>query len=991
MSVALLTVLACQYIDTHEPYYSGKAPQVADVLGSDGVGAEIGNLGGYDVNIQGSGFGDDSTAIVVFFGSTNAVIKSVSDTEIVAVSPKGPIEGGAVDVRVATLGGVGVLEGGYVYDVTDLFDDQVAYIQVNDFYYSAYGGSSPYGGRDVYYFDDDDDPETPDQGVAFGFDTFSYMGKTGFDGAAALYGSRFGRVHSVEYGWSGGADWSEVWAVQTPAYNPYLAWTDDLREELPTPDEKIRLRNPELEGVSYCADLRTLATWYYGGDDEHAAYTLPSYDEDVVLYLTDEGDCDDGATLYDASVMQICEEEEYQTDTNAYAVEYPVPIPFFMARGEGAEDPDIGMSSCFDGDNNDGRTEEQGFKVRDLEDDDCHSCFDGVDNDEDGLVDGDDSDCHPTILLDAEDTGLHEVQLTLPEPILFNWAEGFDAANDAGAPEFWGLSGGTYTGGPVLGLDECFDSLDDDDLVPDLDEAGLRLTWRPSGFLPSDDPAVVDVQTNVRVALTVMNLGWFGGEGYPFRASIQVPDDNNYDTLFEGLSYVDVPVEVLYQLPDVTFIDGGCSTNLGGEMACSWASPLNGNYGYLFVTVDRVTEYRLHSDHPKVGGDLIFSYNTGDFGFQSFDHPLDNDGCSDCEDGDGDGWPDDFDPDCELGDVEDGSNAGVYSCNDDFDNDGDGDIDQEDSDCASGYDLESGDCSDGEDNDGDGWIDDLDAECSDTEPGVELGELGEDTTPCADGEDNDGDGWSDSEDPGCTAGADPEDDGFGGEYECNDGLDNDGNGDVDAEDPGCAEHDAGFGTEQPEFILGCIDAEDGDEDGYIDELDPDCDYTKSQEWWAFHELEDHPLTARACYDGEDNDSDGLIDADDPACWGGAQFDLYGIERSFAPSGWLDDEKDNGSCTDEADGDADGLIDGDDPSCAPWFGASEDGGTCSDGLDQDGDGWIDADDPDCTTATDDESLSVRSYNCSNGVDDDDDGFIDSEDDGCSSGFDGSESS
>ena len=990
MSAALLTVLACQYIDDREPYYTGKAPSVDAVVSDDGSGGELGNLGGYDVTIQGSGFGDTETAVVVFFGSTNAVIKSVSDSEIVAVSPKGPIEGGATDVRVATPGGVGVMEDGYLYDVTDLYDDQVAYIQINDFYYSAFGGSSEYGPLDVWYYDDDGDPETPEVGVPFGFNQVSYMGQTGFDGTAGLFGFVFPRVHSVEYGWSGGADWSEEWSLQTPAYSPYLAWTDDLREKLPTPDEEIRLRNPVLDGVSYCADLRTLGSWYYGGDDEHASLSLPNFDDlPGFPAIIDEGDCADGATEYDASVMQICEVEEYQTDTNAYAVEYPLPIPFFAARGETAEDPELGMSSCFDGSNNDGRDEEAGFKVRDMADDDCHSCYDGIDNDGDGLQDGEDPDCHPTIVLDAENSGLHEVELTLPEPIKFTWEEGFAAAVDNGAAEMWGYSGAN-SGLPTFGLDECFDSSDDDDLVADLDEAGMRLSWKPTAFVPSDDESVVDVQTNVRIALTVLNLGWFGGEGYPFRASIQVPDDNNYDTLFEGLSYVDVPVDVLYQLPDVAVPSGGCAAE-GAGFKCNWASPLDSTFGYLFITVDRVTEYRLSSEHPKVSGDLIFSYNTGDFGFHTFDHPVDNGTCSDCEDGDGDGWPDAFDPDCAVGEEEDDSAFSTYSCNDGFDNDGDGLVDQADPDCSTGFDVESGECSDGEDNDGDGWIDDLDAECLETEPGVALGELGEDTTECADGLDNDGDEWADADDPGCTTGADDEIDGVGGLYECNDGLDNDGNGDVDAEDPGCVEFDAGFGTEQPEFIIGCIDSVDDDGDGYVDELDPDCEYSRSQEWTTSHAAEDYPLSARACYDGEDNDGDGLVDSLDPGCWTGLQLDEYGIERSFAPSGWGDDEADSGDCNDGLDGDDDGLFDADDPSCLPWFGSSEDGGSCSDGLDQDGDGWIDHEDPDCTVSTDDEALDVRSFNCSNGVDDDDDGLIDRDDDGCSSAFDGSEGS
>ncbi len=56
--------------------------------------------------------------------------------------------------------------------------------------------------------------------------------------------------------------------------------------------------------------------------------------------------------------------------------------------------------------------------------------------------------------------------------------------------------------------------------------------------------------------------------------------------------------------------------------------------------------------------------------------------CTDALDNDGDGWIDDLDPDCDLGDEELGLSAST--CNDGVDNDGDGAVDAADPECGSG-------------------------------------------------------------------------------------------------------------------------------------------------------------------------------------------------------------------------------------------------------------------------------------------------------------------
>ena len=146
------------------------------------------------------------------------------------------------------------------------------------------------------------------------------------------------------------------------------------------------------------------------------------------------------------------------------------------------------------------------------------------------------------------------------------------------------------------------------------------------------------------------------------------------------------------------------------------------NYGYLIVTLDRVTEFTLEADRVEsptgelIDGDIVLAYSTGDMGYFVFDNPLDflgDDECSDCIDNDGDGWVDDADPDCESGPARESRTTSQYTCNDDVDNDGDGLVDWEDSDCRSGVsDAEIDECSNGIDDDGDSWIDDDDPDLS---------------------------------------------------------------------------------------------------------------------------------------------------------------------------------------------------------------------------------------------------------------------------------------
>lgn len=846
-------------------YYDGVPPEIT---GYEGDALEPGNLGGHEVVILGSGFGSDPSQVVVQFGSQNAEIQSVSDTAISVLSPRGPIEGGEVVVRVATESGQTATSAGsgYTYDVGELYTGQVAYIQANNFWHSCLGG------RD-------------DLGVNQGCETFSYLGQTGLDGTAEFFNFEYRRKQSESYGWFGASDWAPgEWVVETPAYRPFAAAVDDLRQHV----DDFSLCNPrvrgdcdeETEGPGWCADTRLLGSWYFGGTDELSPQTYSADGSALEPLRADNAeDCEalGYGRWYDMGVLQYCEVPQYQENhSNDYQADWMVGEPFFVPVGEGNNsDPQLNYASCRN----------------------------GLDDDDDGDADGMDSDCHPIVQVQSSDTGLNGIRMRLPEPVRFQAQQGFEI--DSGLEDIWAL----------LPIETCFD--DNADNNTDLDEVAFRISWEKSGFEPedsSDDSRILASETHVRVSLTVLTIGWFGGEAQPFRTTITVPDDYNYDET-TGQSYVDLPVGVIYQVPSVDLPNGigTCSRSQLGVYTCTFGDPAVTDYGYLIITADRVTEYRLDSD--KLAGDLVFSYVTGDFSFQSWDNPYEAGPCGDCLDNDGDGWMDDQDADCLRGQGdENGLVDGTedFTCSDGIDNDDDGDIDSEDADCSSGIDRESN-CGDGVDNDGDGWIDELDGECAEAE-GQELG-FDDPAWGCSNGLDDDGDGWIDASDPACENGADPEDDGFSGTV-CNDGVDNDGHGDADALDPLCQSLGAGNASESPVYSSACTDGVDNETspDLYVDYFDPDCEVSP---YWRERTTSNNPDSqsyAPQCYDGLDNDADGVTDADDPGCWNN-QPDLG---WAWVPDGFLNNEgADDGSCSDGEDNDGDGLVDRDDTdSCQP---------------------------------------------------------------------------
>ena len=149
--------------------------------------------------------------------------------------------------------------------------------------------------------------------------------------------------------------------------------------------------------------------------------------------------------------------------------------------------------------------------------------------------------------------------------------------------------------------------------------------------------------------------------------------------------------------------------------------------------------------------------------------------------------------------------------------------------------------------------------------------------------------------------------------------------------------------------LDCADGVDNDGDGDMDCDDSDC---------ASQQI----CNESDCTDGVDNEGDGLVDCDDPDC----AADATCFESD---------------CTDGIDNDtgaADGLIDCDDPDCALDAACFE--YTCDDLLDDDGDGLVDCDDPDCEGET-----ACIEISCSDNIDNDNDGLIDCLDDDCADEF------
>jgi hypothetical protein len=807
-ALPILLVVACA--TEKAGYYdgSGSAPTISGF--EEGGESEPGNVGGQEVVLNGSGFGDDASAIVVYFGSLNADVLEVTDEQIRLRTPRGPIQGGAVDIAVATPSGVADSAGGYLYDMGKLYhENEVGYLVATNYWMSCYGGA--------------DDLDV-------GCDTITYTGFSGIEGKSEFFEFAFPRIHTPNVGFYAGIDVSpDKWTIESPGQVnfPYLSFViDDLRfnvDDSQTSDgSAFMLKNDVWENEEWCSDMGTQTTWDFPG----APGMPPATISPTGTILSEANKCcdpvlDDCAPEDNLSfamdTLSFCETLDYgEAHTFEYDAAWPIGQNFFAGD----------------------KTKKGPRKAS-------------------------------KVFLTLEDAGIQDVKLKLPKPMIVEAPQGFSLLGDL--PNLWTVGSG---------FSDCFDN--DGDGNTDLDETAFTFEWEPAdldNLSPAEEGTdIVSANTYVRVSLTYLAMGWLGGEGYPVRATITVPDRNNYDK-DSGKSSVSMPVETLYQLPMADGNWGGeGSTTQGPSGRFSYGDSTERGYGYLVVTVDRVTEYGVaapgfegdvqldDADKPPV---VVFAYVTGDFGFFGWENPLSGGICGNCLDDDGDGWADADDPDC-AGDEptesttkycigEDGF-AAACECSDGIDNDGDDLIDGQDSDCSGPEDeIEGGDpCVDGEDNDGDGWIDGDDTEC-DGESGREDG-LDDPAFTCSNGADDDADGWIDAADPACSTGADLEDDGFSGTV-CNDDVDQDAHGDPDALDPHCAANGADHDAEEPVYKSQCENGADDDGDGFVDANDPGCEVDP---YWdeAATPLEGF-LTE--CADQVDNDGDTFVDAADPGC------------------------------------------------------------------------------------------------------------------------------
>lgn len=537
-------------------------------------------------------------------------------------------------------------------------------------------------------------------------ETFAYMGYTGLDGSAE--GLEFGlaRLHAGSQGWSGAADMADgQWRVERPAELPYVGGIEDFRIDL----GEVSLTNAFWsENEDYCVDLSETASYRYGGglEDYPEAVTVTGDGLPHVTDATGDG-CEDGELRYAADELKFCASETAErVPERVYRADWPVNENFFGSSPTRLAEVDVGLSMS------------------------------GV--------------------------GVSDVQLRLPPPLVVYNTEGYDDilvdGSAPGAQDLWAAFGV---------MQHCF--ADREGADERLDDVAFTFEWPTAQTeLTAVEGEVLGSRTYVRMSITELTLGWFGGTNYPVRATVTVPDEyDTYETRGtdgrrEVRSRLTVPASVMYQLPTIHFPTGG---GLGGQ---GLVADDGRHLGYMFIEFQRVTEYTLNTE----AGPVVFAYVTGDFGFTEWVNPTD-DACHDCIDDDRDGWVDNEDPDCDLATEELG--IGTAACNDGRDNDGDGLEDSADPDCSRAGDEDETNCDNGEDDDDDGRLDDEDADCVQGR---------NETLPdgCVDGADNDADGWTDGADPDCLSGVGET--GFG-DNECNDGVDNDDDTLVDGADPAC--------------------------------------------------------------------------------------------------------------------------------------------------------------------------------------------------------------
>lgn len=391
-------------------------------------------------------------------------------------------------------------------------------------------------------------------------------------------------------------------------------------------------------------------------------------------------------------------------------------------------------------------------------------CSDGVDNDEDGIVDypfdlgctseDDEDELDPAVApvcsdgIDNDEDGLAD----------FPWDPGCSSASD------------TNEVNPSV-LPECFDREDNDiDFTIDFPlDRGCYAASDDDEENPSENYECNDGVDN-------------DGDGlidFPFDPGCSYPFDR-----------YEVDLGITPACSDSSDNDGDGQTDFPNDPGCVSAADDN--------ELDSIIVPEC-SDSVDNNRDDEIDYPDDDECYAASD-PAEGvsitEVCNDGVDNDGDGYEDCRDSDC----AEDSGCVSGENCYDGLDNDGDCFVDCIDSDCFEFQICEQNaesSCNNGFDDDGDGYSDCLDVDCSDFSACSES----YDSEICFNKLDDDGDGFADCLDSSCLN--------YqacvscGGEF-CNDNVDNDGDGLIDCDDTQC-ENQEGCGGISNLPITGTIE------------------------------------------------------------------------------------------------------------------------------------------------------------------------------------------
>ncbi|RME16095.1 MAG: hypothetical protein D6797_05250, partial [Bdellovibrio sp.] len=573
-------------------------------------------------------------------------------------------------------------------------------------------------------------------------------------------------------------------------------------------------------------------------------------------------------------------------------------------------------------------------------------CFDGVDDDGDLLVDGDDRDC----------AGL-----------MYYWR--WNMSIDAGVPRDPCVNGlcfacvGGIDNSPPDGICDGGAGITVAYIEQVRPGGQMRFRWSRKSRFNNDDLSLAVSRLNETLNISNVSNRQLGfitvDENFiTHEKSVSVTENPFSDWLDELITINISPIAIpgLYNKTELVI-------NLP-------ASTVNAE----FLRVNDTTYFNgKESDYVNSTGQheyCIDGYdNDLDDGLFARTDPLEPGNSTDCKD-----------PDCNLKEVLPSGSMCEYgtelNCSDGFDNDADGYTDCEDNDCwhndpncPNMENITQASCSNGfnddwdwglfnqstisvsfEDNPG-GYISLTD--CLDIDCNGEIGEMPDKICEygtelnCTDNFDNDADEY----------------------YDC--GYTNN-NPDYDcAGKPECPSSENFDPRISDSNNSWCFDTKDNDLDYLVDCLDDDCDSVSHPTFGYYCEFD----FETNCTDGFDNDGKDGVDCWDPSsCRGTGNGNNVNCSPCYLHENYAVD-----SCADGVDNDYDGGVDCNDIDCYGFIGpngllcgAPE---ICNDGLDNDGDGEIDCRDPDCKLETYCPQNELGPGMCHDNFDNDHDGVQD----------------